>query len=76
MDSGSIGKWLIAAGLLLVVAGAVAWGVSRLGLPLGNLPGDVRVEGKRSSFYFPIVTCIVISVVLTVVLNLIGRFMR
>jgi hypothetical protein len=76
MDSTNLGKWLIAAGLLLVLVGAIVWGISRLGLPLGSLPGDLRIEGKRSSLYFPIVTCIVISVVLTIVLNIIGRFMR
>ena len=76
MDTGNVGKWIVIAGLFLVVVGAVVWGASKLGLPLGNLPGDIRVEGKRSSFYFPIVTCIAISLVLTVILNIIGRFMR
>lgn len=76
MDIENIGKWIMLAGLFLVVLGAIVWGASKLGIPLGNLPGDIRVEGRRSSIYFPIVTCIVVSIVLTLVLNIIGRYMR
>lgn len=74
MDAASIGKWIVLGGLALVIVGAVVWGLARAGIPLGQLPGDLRVEGKNSSFYFPIVTCIVISIVLTVVLSVFGRW--
>ena len=56
-----IGRLLIVVGALLVAGGVLI----KLGVPLGRLPGDVVIRGERSSFYFPIVTCIVVSVVLT-----------
>lgn len=54
-----IGKWIIIFGLVLVVVGAVVWLVEILGLPLGRLPGDIRVRGEDWSFSFPITTSIV-----------------
>ena len=65
-----IGKWILIFGVVLIVVGAVVWLVESLGLPLGRLPGDVRVRGEGWSFSFPIVTCILVSVVLTVLINL------
>jgi hypothetical protein len=53
-----------------VVGGLAALGVR---LPFGRLPGDIAIEGERGGFYFPIVTMIVVSVVLTVLLNLFLR---
>jgi ABC-type branched-subunit amino acid transport system permease subunit len=67
-----IGKWILIFGVVLVVVGAVVWLVESLGLPLGRLPGDIRMRG----FYFPIVTCIIASIVLTVLLNLLLWFFR
>jgi hypothetical protein len=65
-------KLLIVGGILLVLAG-FAWPVlSRLGL--GRLPGDIAIRGEHGSFYFPIVTCIVVSVVLSVAFWIAGRF--
>lgn len=62
---------LIVIGLLLVVAG-IGWPWLRK-LPLGRLPGDIHVVRDGVSFHFPIVTCIVISVVLTILLWLFRR---
>lgn len=59
-----LGKALFLFGLVLVLVGAVLWKTGGLGW-LGRLPGDVFVEGKNSTFYFPIVTCVVVSAVLT-----------
>ena len=58
-------------GLVLVVIG----GLAMLGvrLPLGRLPGDIAIEGERGGFYFPIVSMLIISVILTVLLNLFLR---
>jgi hypothetical protein len=70
----NIARYIILAGIALIVVGAILFGLARLGIPLGRLPGDIRIEGENGSFYFPIVTCIVISIVLSVILNLIGRF--
>ena len=71
-----IGKWILIFGVLLILVGSVVWLVETLGLPLGLLPGDIRMRGEGWSFSFPVVTCIVISVVLTVVLNLLLWFFR
>lgn len=57
---------LIALGVLLVVGGLLWPWLSKLGL--GRLPGDIRVETESGGFYFPIVTCLVISVVLSLIL--------
>jgi hypothetical protein len=62
-----MGRWLIGAGFLLVVAGIVAMLGERVGIRLGRLPGDIRIEGKHGAFYFPIATCILISVVVSLI---------
>ncbi len=68
-----MGQTLIVLGLILVVAGlVVSWG-GRLPIRLGRLPGDIVIRGKNGAFYFPVVTCLIVSVVLTLVMWLIGR---
>ena len=64
-----MGRILIAVGILLVVAGVLV----TLGVRIGRLPGDIVVRGKNTVFYFPIVTCILVSIVLSLVLWLLGR---
>lgn len=66
-----IGKIILVIGILLVVVG----GLAALGvrLPFGRLPGDIAIEGERGGVYIPIVTMVVISLVLTVLLNLFLR---
>jgi hypothetical protein len=66
-------RLLIYAGIGLVVAGLVAMLVDRAGIHLGRIPGDIRIEGRRGTFYFPIVTCLLISLVLTLISYLVGR---
>lgn len=70
------GRLLVIAGLALAAVGAVLWFAGGRGWLswLGRLPGDLRVEGERGGFYFPVVTCLVVSVVLSGVLALIRRF--
>jgi hypothetical protein len=75
-DSTSLGKWLVLAGLIVAAVGVGFWVVGRLGLPLGRLPGDLRFEGKNFSIYIPIATSILLSVGLTVLINLIIRLFR
>ena len=65
-------KLLILGGLALVVAGLCWPMLSRLGL--GRLPGDISIQGEHGGFYFPIMTCIVVSVVLSLIFWLAGRF--
>ncbi len=72
----SMAKLIIGAGVVLVLVGGVILLLGKLGINLGQLPGDIHVEGERSSFHFPIVTCIIVSVVLTVLLNLVSRWWR
>ncbi len=72
----NIGRYLVIAGVILILLGGGFYLASKLGLPLGHLPGDIRIEGKNGSFYFPIVTSIVLSLVLTIVLNIIIRLFR
>jgi uncharacterized protein HemY len=62
-------KLLIVAGLVMAAIGAAMW----LGLPLGRLPGDLVVRRGAFSFYFPLTTCVLVSVVLTVLLALLRR---
>jgi hypothetical protein len=64
-----LGGLLVLVGLLLVLG-------ARTHLPIGRLPGDIVYRGKHSVIYFPVVTCIVLSIVLTVVLYLLGKFGR
>ncbi len=72
----NISRYIMLAGVVLVFVGALLYGAAKLNLPLGRLPGDIHIEGANGSFYFPIVTCIILSVVLSVALNLIGRFLH
>ena len=63
--------WLITIGLVLVAVGLLWPWLAKLGL--GGLPGDIVVERGSFSFYFPIVTCLVVSVVLSLVFWLLNR---
>jgi hypothetical protein len=76
MDLSQMGKWLVYAGLALAGIGALVWGAGKLGLPFGSLPGDIRIERPGFSFNFPVVTCIAVSVILTVLANLVLWFLR
>ncbi|MCC6423205.1 MAG: DUF2905 domain-containing protein [Phycisphaerales bacterium] len=58
-----LGKWLMVTGVVLAVVGVVVWGLGRSGFQ--GLLGDIRIEGEHGRFYFPIVTCIVLSILLT-----------
>lgn len=69
-----LGKLLLGLGLALVVIGGVLILAGRVGLPLGRLPGDFVYRGKHTTVYFPLATCIIISVVLTLILYVISRF--
>ena len=65
-------RFLITVGVLLVAAGLLWPVLSRLGL--GRLPGDIAIRGEHGGFYFPIITCIVISALLSAIFWLINRF--
>lgn len=68
-----IGKVLIGLGLLLVLLGGLLVIGGRLNLPLGRLPGDIVYRGKNTNIYFPIVTSILLSILVSLVLWLFSR---
>lgn len=69
-----IGRWMMLAGGLLFIAGGLVYLTARFGLSLGRLPGDILIQGENGSFYFPLASSILVSVLLTILLNLIARF--
>ena len=69
-----LGKVFILVGAAIVVIGVVLALAGRSHLPLGRLPGDIVYRGKNTTFYFPLATSILISLVLSVLLYVIGRF--
>jgi hypothetical protein len=71
-----LGKLLVGLGLALLVVGGIVMLLGRSGLPLGRLPGDILYRGKNTTFYFPLATSILVSVVLSLVLFLISRLRR
>jgi hypothetical protein len=71
-----IGKLLLLAGIALVIVGGFFVFGGRLPFRLGRLPGDIAYQGKSGSFYFPIVTCIVLSAALTLILWVVNLFRR
>jgi hypothetical protein len=70
------GKLLIVLGIVLVIAGVFLIVVGRAHLPLGRLPGDIVYRGKNTTFYFPLGTSILLSVILTLVLYVVNRWRR
>ena len=67
-----VGKFLMIIGAVVLVLGFILWS----GLApkwLGRLPGDIRVEREQGAFYFPIVTCIIISIVLSLIFSIFRR---
>lgn len=69
----SLGRLLIGAGIVLAIVGVLVMLGERLPIRLGHLPGDIVYRGKNTTFYFPVVTCIVLSILLTLILSLFGR---
>lgn len=67
-----LGRVLVVFGGVIAILGLVLWSAFG-GSWLGRLPGDIRIERGSSSFYFPIVTCILVSVVLTLIMSLFRR---
>ncbi len=69
-------RYLMIGGIIIFLIGGGLYLASKFGIPLGRLPGDIRIEGENGSFYFPVVSSIVVSVVLTIVLNVIIKLLR
>lgn len=71
-----LGKLLIVLGILLFAAGVVLTLIGRANLPLERLPGDIIYRGKNTSFYFPLATSLLLSLLLSIVLYVVGRWRR
>lgn len=69
-------RYLVIAGAILILTGIGVFLAARFGLPLGRLPGDIHLEGKGGSFDFPIATSIMVSLILTFVVNILIRLFR
>jgi magnesium-transporting ATPase (P-type) len=75
MEATDVGRWLMYAGVGLVVIGGVVFVLGRI-VDLGQLPGDTSYEGENIRIYAPLTTMIIVSIVLTILLNLILRWLR
>jgi DUF2905 family protein len=72
----NLSRYLVIGGIILILIGGGVYLASRLGIPFGRLPGDIRIERGNGFFYFPIVTSCLLSILLTIVLNIIIRFLN
>ena len=71
-----LGRFLIVSGMLILLAGAVLTLIGRTNLPLGRLPGDIVYRGKNTTFYFPLATSLLLSVLLSLLLYALGRWRK
>ena len=72
----NIARTLMLGGIALFLIGGGIYLAAKFGIPLGRLPGDIRIEGANVGFYFPITSSILVSVILTLVVNIISRFLN
>jgi hypothetical protein len=70
----NIARYLMLAGIALFLIGGGVYLAAKFGIPFGRLPGDIRIEGGNSSFYFPVTSSILVSVILSILFNLISKF--
>jgi hypothetical protein len=70
-----IRAFLVGGILLLVIAGLLTLFL-KFNIPIGHLPGDIQIKGKQGSFYFPLATSLLISVILTILMNVILRLFK
>jgi hypothetical protein len=71
-----LGRLLVSVGAMLILIGALFYLGPKLPFRLGRLPGDIIHRGEHGTFYFPLVSCLVISVVISLILWLINQFRR
>jgi hypothetical protein len=76
MDLSSLARWVIIAGTAIVIVGVGLWLVSHFDLPLGRLPGDIHIERDGFSCFIPLATSILLSLLLTLALNILLRFLN
>jgi len=76
MDLFQIARVLLMIGFVLIILSGVIFVIAKLGIPLGHLPGDIRVEGSGMSCVFALGTSILLSIILTVILNVIAKLIK
>ena len=72
----NLARYLVIGGIILILIGGGLYLASKLGIPFGRLPGDIRIERGNGAFYFPVVTSCLLSILLTILLNVIIRFLN
>ena len=72
----NLARYLVIGGILLILIGGGVYLAAKFGIPFGRLPGDIRIERGSGIFYFPIVTSCLLSILLTIILNVIIRFLN
>lgn len=72
----TLARYLMIGGIVLFLVGGGVFLAAKFGIPLGRLPGDIRIEGENGSFYFPITSSILVSILLTIIFNIISRFLN
>jgi Protein of unknown function (DUF2905) len=75
-DMTDLGKLLIVIGAGVLLVGVLLVVMGRTNLPLGRLPGDIFYRGKNTTIYFPLMTCLLLSVVLSIVLYVVGKWRK
>jgi hypothetical protein len=72
----TLARYLMLGGIALFLLGGGIYLATIFGIPLGRLPGDIRIEGQNGGFYFPVTSSILVSVVVTIVVNVIVRLIK
>jgi hypothetical protein len=72
----TLARTLMLVGIAVFLIGGGVYLAAKFGIPLGRLPGDIHIEGRNGSFHFPIVSSILVSILLTILVNLIGRLFK
>jgi hypothetical protein len=71
-----LARILLISGVVLILLGGLVYLAGRVGLPLGRLPGDIRIQGENVTCLIPLATSILLSIVLTLVLNIVARLLN
>lgn len=72
----SLARILVILGVALILAGGVVYLLGRLNLPLGRLPGDIRIQRENFTCIFPLTTMILLSIGLSILVNIVLRFLN
>lgn len=73
MDLTYIAKYLIYFGVILLFTGSILYFLGKIGMGFTKLPGDILIQKENFTFYFPLASCIIISIVLTIIANLFSK---